>query len=71
VNDVAKKSLYQKLSEMSDEELIKRFESLYQAVHIVECFGSREVRELMAVEGELRKRGYTIQEQMPKIVKET
>ena len=63
--------MVKKLSEMSDKELIERFESLYQAVHIVGCFGSREVTELMAVEAELRKRGYTIQEQMPKIVKET
>lgn len=67
---MTKKSLYQELSEMSDEELIKRFESLYQAVYIVECFGSRDVMELMTVEEELRKRGYTIQEQMPKVVKE-
>jgi len=60
-----------KLSEMSDKELIERFESLYQAIYIVECFGSRDVQELMEVEAELRKRGYTFQEQIPKIVKET
>ena len=55
---------------MSDEELIERFESLYQTIYIVECFGSKDVQELIEVEAELRKRGYTFQEQIPKIVKE-
>jgi len=59
-----------KISEMSDEELIRRFESLYQAIYVVECFGSRDVIELVEVEEELARRGYKIQEEIPKVVKE-
>jgi len=65
------------LSEMSDEELIKRFESLYRSIYMTEDYWSKEeteiandIIELMKVRTELRKRGYTIQEQIPKIVKE-
>lgn len=62
---------------MSDEELIKRFESLYRSIYMTEDYWSKEeteiandIIELMKVRTELRKRGYTIQEQIPKIVKE-
>jgi len=46
-----------KLSEMTDEELKDSYLSLYESIHIVECFGSRDIVELAAIEGELIKRG--------------
>ena len=67
-----------KMSEMSDEELIKYFERLYRTIYMSEDYFwskdateiAKDIIELMKVRTELRKRGYTIQEQMPKIVKE-
>ena len=68
-----------KMSEMSDEELIKYFERLYRTIYMSEDYFwskdateiAKDIIELMKVRTELRKRGYTIQEQMPKIIKET
>jgi len=58
------------LKEMSDEELKERYLSLYECIFIVECFGSRDCLEFYAIENELVDRGFTFQEQLPKIVKE-
>jgi len=59
-----------KLSEMTDEELKDSYLSLYESIHIVECFGSRDIVELAAIEGELIKRGYVIRESLPESLPE-
>ena len=58
------------LESLSDEELIERFKSLYHIVKIVECYSARDVLELIKIENELIKRGYTFREKIPDVVKE-
>ncbi|WP_309492707.1 hypothetical protein [Candidatus Hecatella orcuttiae] len=55
--------------ELGDEELKSRYLSLYEAVFVVECFGSHDVYELMALEDELARRGYRVRESLPEVVK--
>ena len=50
------------LSEMSDEELKRRFISLWQSVYEFECFGSHDLIELEVIAQELERRGYEITE---------
>jgi hypothetical protein len=50
------------LSEMSDEELKRRYVSLWESVFVVECFGSKDLLELEAIAQELENRGYEVTE---------
>jgi hypothetical protein len=50
------------LSEMSDEELKRRFISLWQSVYEFECYGSHDLIELEVIAQELERRGYEITE---------
>ena len=48
------------LKDKPTEELIRRYKALHQAIHITECFGSRDVIEFYQIEAELIRRGYKI-----------
>jgi hypothetical protein len=47
---------------MSDEELKRRFISLWQSVYEFECYGSHDLIELEVIAQELERRGYEITE---------
>ena len=48
------------IREMNDEELIDLYESLYEAVYVLECYGARDYQLMLAAEAELERRGYKI-----------
>ena len=48
------------IREMDDEELIDLYESLYEAVYVLECYGPRDYQLMLAAEAELERRGYKI-----------
>jgi|GEM_PF-3904202 len=47
---------------MSDEELKNRYLALWDAIHVADCFGSRDLIEMEAIAQELEKRGYEVTE---------
>ena len=56
-------------NEMTDEQLIDDYKSLYQTIYEVECYGTRDIVELDNVASELMSRGYSIT-MKPEIYKE-
>jgi len=50
------------LKSLSDEELKRRYVSLWESIFVVECFGSRDVIELEMLAQELERRGYEVGE---------
>jgi len=48
------------IREMSDQELIDLYQSLYEAVYVFECYGVRDYQLMLAAEEELKRRGYKI-----------
>lgn len=49
-------------AEMGDKELKKQYAGLYDAIYNAECYGTRDMLNLEAIEEELCKRGYIIEE---------
>ena len=48
------------IRQMSDQELINLYQSLYEGVYVFECYGPRDYQLMLAAEEELRGRGYKI-----------
>ncbi len=48
------------IRQMSDQELINLYQSLYEGVYVFECYGPRDYQLMLAAEEELRRRGYKI-----------
>jgi len=48
------------IKEMSDQELIDLYQSLYEAVYVFECYGIKDYQLMIAAEEELKRRGYKI-----------
>lgn len=46
------------LKDMTLSELKREFRAMYETVYIIDCYGTRDVRWLEALEEELRVRGY-------------
>jgi len=44
---------------MTDKELIDLYESLYEGVYVLECYGVKDYQLMIAAE-EVRRRGYKI-----------
>ena len=57
------------LEEMTVKELKQRYISLYESIHVVECFNTYDLLELEAIEQELNRRGYHVAEGYPRILK--
>ena len=51
-----------KVSEMSDEELIKEANGLYSMIYVSECYGSRDILNFDFVCEKLQKRGFSLRE---------
>ena len=49
-----------KISEMKDEELIDLVKGLYNSIHVVECYSSRDLILFEAAVEELERRGYRV-----------
>lgn len=52
----------EKISEMSDKELISYAKQLYNAIFVVGSYGKKDLYDYAAVIVELTKRGYKIHE---------
>jgi hypothetical protein len=50
------------LENIPDEELKKRFISLWECIYVHECYGGHDVVELIALANELERRGYEVTE---------
>lgn len=50
------------LKRLSDEELKEYYKSLWEAVNVSDCFSAYDVLLLHKLEGELRRRGYEVRE---------
>jgi len=48
------------IKKMTDQELINLYQSLYEGVYVLECYGSRDYELMLAAEQEFRRRGYKI-----------
>ena len=48
------------IKQMSDQELINLYQSLYEGVYVLECYGPRDYQRMLAAEAELERRGYKI-----------
>jgi len=48
------------IKQMSDQELINLYQSLYEGVYVLECYGPRDYELMITAEQELRRRGYKI-----------
>jgi len=48
------------IKEMTDKELIDLYQSLYEGVYVLECYGPRDYQRMLAAEAELERRGYKI-----------
>jgi len=48
------------IRQMSDQELINLYQSLYEGVYVLECYGVKDYQRMLAAEEELRRRGYKI-----------
>jgi len=48
------------IKEMSDQELINLYQSLYEGIYVLECYGPRDYQLMLAAEAELERRGYKI-----------
>lgn len=65
------KKFSERFSEMTDEELKKEYEGLYDVIENVEVFSDSDMWNLQAIETELEKRGYIIEESKKvRIIKE-
>jgi len=51
-----------KFSEMTDEELQKEYLTLHDIIYKIDCFGTSDMINFQAIEHELEKRGYIIEE---------
>ena len=49
------------IKSMTDEQLRSEFQAFYGAIYILECYGTRDMQEMMGVSDELVSRGYTIE----------
>ena len=48
------------IKEMTDKELIDLYQSLYEGIYVLECYGPRDYQLMLAAEAELERRGYKI-----------
>jgi len=49
-----------KFTDMSDNQLIGEALALYDSIHVIECYGGKDMLYLNAVTAELEKRGYEV-----------
>ena len=52
------------IKKLSDKKLKDHAISLYEAIYIAECYGSKDIVELDLLCAELQNRGYSITERM-------
>ena len=48
------------IKEMTDKELKDLYQSLYEGIYVLECYGPRDYQLMLAAEAELERRGYKI-----------
>ena len=48
------------IRQMSDQELINLYQSLYEGIYVLECYGIKDYQLMLAAEEELERRGYKI-----------
>jgi len=48
------------IKQMTDQELINLYQSLYEGVYVFECYGIKDYQLMIAAEEELKRRGYKI-----------
>jgi hypothetical protein len=51
-----------KIKAMTDKQLIEEYKSLYESIYVIDCFGTKDLLLLQAIETELYNRKYEISE---------
>ena len=59
-----------KISEMSNNELIKEAYGLYDVIYVADCYGTRDMLNFGAVCEELERRGFVLKEKSSFIIEE-
>lgn len=50
------------LKKLTNKQLIKDVNALYEVIHVFECYGTKDLMWLELEMGELERRGYSIEE---------
>jgi len=48
------------IKQMTDKELIDLYQSFYEGVYVLECYGVKDYQLMIAAEAELERSGYRI-----------